>query len=125
MTTYALRYNARPWTLNVERQGNRFQRAALVREWRAAFALLARHAHVPPLAAVEVTVTPHVRNRRSLPDTGACFGAAKASIDGLVDAGVLTDDGPDVVRRLTFLAPVVDGADALVLSVLACEAVAA
>ena len=42
-------------------------------------------------------------------DTGGHFPVAKAMIDGLVDARILTGDGPDTVRRLIFEAPVVSG----------------
>ena len=42
-------------------------------------------------------------------DTGGHFPVAKACIDGLVDAGVIPDDGPEFVRSLTFKAPQVDG----------------
>lgn len=115
MSEYILRYESRPWTLNVERQGNRWKRAALVKEWRQAFNILARNAHVPPLEQIRVVVQPELRNRAAMPDTGACIGSAKAAIDGLIDARVLKDDGPDVVRELTFRAPVVTGKDALVL----------
>lgn len=112
---YTFRYERRPWSLNVERQGNRWKRAALVKEWRAAFAdLAAGHA---PLRSIDVTVFPELKNRSGEPDTGACIGAAKAAIDGLVDAGVIPEDGPRFVTRLSFLAPVVTGVDALVLQV--------
>jgi hypothetical protein len=110
-----LRHEARPWTLNVERQGNRWKRAALVKEWRTKFAELAIGA--APMHAVAVIAQPELRNRAAMPDTGACIGAVKAAIDGLVDAGVLVEDGPAVVRSLTFLAPVVTGTDALEIEV--------
>lgn len=116
-STYVLRHEARPWTLNVERQGNRWRRAQWVREWRGVFNALALEAEIPPLTAITVIVQPELRHRGSMPDTGACIGAAKAAIDGLVDAGVIPDDGPRFVRRLTFEAPVVTGVDALELIV--------
>lgn len=115
--TYTLRYEQRPWTLNVERQGNHWRRAALVREWRTTFAWLALEQRIPPLGCIEVTATPEVKHRGSMPDTGACIGAVKAAIDGLVDAGVLEDDGPDQVTALTFCAPVVTGVDALTIRI--------
>lgn len=116
-TTYTLRLEQRPWTLNIERQGNRWKRAQLVREWRATFNALALEAEIPPLQAITVTVQPELRNRSGTPDTGACIGAAKAAIDGLVDAGVIPHDGPAVVRTLTFNAPTVTGVDALTLTI--------
>lgn len=115
MTTYRLEYTRRPWTENAMRREHFHTRARLVDEWRRAFCLLAREARVPPLAAISVQVVPHVKNRRSLPDTAACFGAVKASIDGIVDAGVLVDDGPDVVRSVCFHAAEIRGYDSLVL----------
>jgi len=112
---YTLRYERRPPTLNVERQQHRMIRARWVREWRAIFNALALEAEIPPLPAISVTVQPELRHRGSMPDTGACIGAAKAAIDGLVDAGVIPDDSPRFVHRLTFEAPVVTGVDALEL----------
>lgn len=114
---HRLTYEARPWTLNVERQGNRWGRAALVAEWRTTFTWLALNAHMRPCQSIAVTVWPELRHGGGVPDTGACVGAAKAAIDGLIDAGVLTDDGPTHVRRLTFMAPIVSGRDALSLDI--------
>jgi hypothetical protein len=62
--------------------------------------------------------TPMMKNRAGLQDTGGCFPAVKAAIDGLVDAGLLPNDGPAVVKRLTFNAPVIGFRDALVIEVL-------
>lgn len=108
MREYHLTYHARPMSLNTERAGNRFQRAPLVKEWRDAYRLLALEERIPPLEWVHVEARPQYRTARSLPDTAACVGSVKAAIDGLVDAGVLPDDGPELVRRVTFEAPVVD-----------------
>lgn len=114
---YRLTYESRPWTLNVERQGNRWKRAKLVAEWRPAFKLLAIEAHMLPCQSIGVTVWPEVRHGGSIPDVAACIGAAKAAVDGITDAGVLPDDGPAHVRRLTFMAPIITGRDALNLDV--------
>lgn len=114
-TTYTLRYDQRPWLVNAERQKHFHGRADLVAEWRSTFCALARFQRIPPLAAADITVVHHRLNRSSMPDTAACLPAAKAAIDGLIDARVFVDDGPDVVRSLTFLAPVISGSDALEL----------
>ena len=100
----------RPWTLNVERQGktNRWKLGDMVRDWRAEAKVLA-HGQPSLAPPVAVTVTPTLRHRGSMPDTGACIGAVKAMIDGIVDAGKLPGDGPGVVVELLFLAPVVNG----------------
>lgn len=125
LTTWTLTYCARPWSLNVERRTNRFQRAPMVAEWRDAYRLLALEERIPRLVWMHVEARPEYRNARSLPDTAACVGSVKAAIDGLVDAGVLTDDGPELVRRVTFEAPRVDRglhSDRLVLVVYGPEA---
>lgn len=112
-----LRFDERPWTSNTERRWHHHQRAEAVRRWRAAFALLAREARLGHLDAVHVTVTPFLATRRGMQDVAGCFPATKAAIDGLVDAGVLADDGPDQLLSLTFRAPVVGEGDALELVV--------
>lgn len=117
MTAFDLRLERRPWTLNVERQGNRWKRAQLVREWRATFNALALESELPTFEAIDADIHVELRNRAGIPDTAACIGAAKAAIDGLVDAGVIPHDGPTVVRTLTFHAPTVTGVDALTLTI--------
>ena len=84
---------------------------------RHAFATLARAEKVPHLERVVVTAMPVLATWRSRPDTGACFPAVKAAVDGLVDAGVLVDDTPDRVLELRFTAPAIGKADALVIVV--------
>lgn len=126
--TWTLTYGARPWLLNAERSGGRggigghFGRAELVREWRETFALLAREQRMPPLEWIRVEVQQTCATRR-LPDTGSCFPAVKAAIDGLVDVNVIPDDGPRYVQALTFLAPVALGYDALTLHIVGHRAV--
>ncbi|MGH9045868.1 MAG: hypothetical protein ACRDVW_00970 [Acidimicrobiales bacterium] len=93
------------------------ERAALVREWRQAFAILAREAQMPALERIAVTALPIRANRRSRPDVAACYPAVKAAIDGLVDAGVVPDDDPDHVAEIRFSAPAMGSHDALVLVV--------
>lgn len=112
-TTWRIEYPQRPWTTNGERSGNRWERAALVKEWRNAFHMLARQARIPELNHIEVTVEPHQLGGRSQ-DVAACNPAAKAAIDGLVDAGVIPDDGPQYLKSITFLPPQ-KGRNALVL----------
>lgn len=112
-----LRFDERPWTSNTERRWHHHQRAEAVRRWRAAFALLAREARLGHLDVVHVTVTPFLASRRGMQDVAGCFPAAKAAIDGLVDAGVLDDDTPEHLRSLMFLGPVTGHGDALELVV--------
>lgn len=109
----------RPFTQNrLYGHGNQYSRARLVKPWREAFAWLALEAKIPHMNRCLITAVPHLKDRR-LQDTGACFPAVKAAIDGLVDAGVLDDDGPDHVTELRFFRPVAksDLGDALVVEV--------
>lgn len=97
-------HQGRPWTLNAERRGSTHWSATRARtaEWRQAFWTLGvqnRHRFGP------VDIKVHIRQRAPLADTGNAYGAIKAAIDGLVDAGVLKDDTPDIVRSITFCAP--------------------
>lgn len=96
------------WTVNTERKWVPHRRAAEVRECRETAAWAAKIERVPPLAWVEVSCCPVVPNGRHRQDVGGCLPTAKACVDGLVDAGVLPDDGPEYVRRLCFVAPVID-----------------
>lgn len=114
-TTYELRHQERPWTMNDARgKSNRWREAARTKEWRAAFASLA--ARLPHLDRVAITVHHETRTARRV-DAGAIAPAAKAAIDGLRDAGVLTDDDGRYVTSLTFLPNVKTGQDAMTLSI--------
>jgi len=99
------------FTLNGERTMHYHKRAKLVKAWREAAFDAATEAEVPSLGAIEVVFIPLRKDRRHMADTGGHFPVAKACIDGLVDAGVLPDDGPNFVRALEFRAPQVDGGD--------------
>ena len=101
---YRLELEARPWTTNAERAGNRWASAELVKTWRTAFELLAKSERIPAMAWISVTAEPHQKGGR-LQDVGACNPAVKAAIDGIVDAGVLPDDSPQYMKSLIFLPP--------------------
>lgn len=96
-------FEARPWTLNAERAGNRWKRAEMVKQWRDAFHWLAVAQKAPKFAQINVTVD--IKMKRPLADTGNAYGSVKAAIDGLVDAGVIPDDGPEVISSLCMNAP--------------------
>jgi hypothetical protein len=102
---WELLYPSRPWTLNTERTWHHHKRARYVKEWREAFAWLAREAHIPHLDKIEVEVTPILSGVGRTQDVAACFPAAKAAIDGLVDAGIIDEDSPLHLRALKFHAP--------------------
>ena len=114
MKVFVIEHTERPWTTNGERAGNRWDRARKTKEWRDAFAWLALQQKIPLLSHCEIVAEPWLKDRRGMQDTGACNPAVKAAIDGLIDAGVLIDDTPDIVRTITFHAPQI-GRNALVL----------
>lgn len=70
-------------------------------------------AEIPKFERIHISVVPLHKNGRSPQDTAACFPAAKAAIDGLVDAGIVEDDTPNIVQRIDFYSPIVDGVDGL------------
>ena len=114
---WRLEYVARPQLLNSERSAHWRAHRATTEEWRQAFRVLALEAKIPRCEQIEVTVIHERKDRRSIPDVGACFPSVKAAVDGVTDAGVVDHDGPDHVVRLVFEAPVVTGRHALVLVV--------
>lgn len=97
----------RPWSLNAERRGTgghghwsvTREHTAHWREWFAWQGLQQR----ARFTTVHVTVD--VVMRHPVQDTGACYGAVKAAIDGLVDSRVLPGDGPAHVLSITMNAP--------------------
>ena len=116
-------YGETMWTINRERTLHFHQRAKLVKEWRDATETVATSKKLPKhISAVEIRFTPHSRTKKGpRADTGNHFPVAKACIDGLVDAGILWDDTPDIVRRLIFEAPVVSGEQKVVLEITELE----
>jgi hypothetical protein len=90
---WAMVHHERPFTENELRKHHWSWRAARTKEWREVFFWLAKEQHVPHLEQARAVVTHYVGNGH-WPDTAACLPAAKAGIDGLVDAGMLDDDDP-------------------------------
>lgn len=101
---WEIEYAQRPWTTNKERTEHYFTRAKRVKEWREAFAWLAKAAKIPPLEWASVSAKPWQKGG-VLQDVAACNPAVKAAIDGLVDAGVLIDDSPEYLKSVEFRAP--------------------
>jgi hypothetical protein len=100
---WTITLNDKPMLENEHRTLHRYDRARYDRRWRDWACLEARAAHLPRrLAAVTIDVIHERPNRRSLPDPGNCAPTAKAAIDGLVDYGLITDDGPDWVDWIRY-----------------------
>jgi len=70
-------------------------------DWRFYFKIIAKEAKIPHLERVRIEVN-HYRTRGRWPDVAGCAPAAKAAIDGIVDAGVLDDDDPTHVIDVTY-----------------------
>lgn len=103
----------RPLTANEHRRLVPYERARKDKGYREFGHWYALKYKWPKLTQVDVTVLPLHKDARSPQDAGACAPAVKGLLDGLVDAGVLEDDGPKFVRSLLFLAPEVCGVDGL------------
>lgn len=111
---------------------NAFLQSFAVHNWRNmthpirdAAAWLAKskkpHWPAPPLS---ISYRGRYANSRSLPDPGGLALAAKAAIDGLVDAGMLEDDTWEHITRLEELPPViVPGVDEALILTIESEAV--
>tara|TARA_B100001996_G_C18621123_1_gene577772 strand:- start:135 stop:512 length:378 start_codon:yes stop_codon:yes gene_type:complete len=104
-TVWTLEDKERPWTANAERGWHYHKRAKVVRDARERWAWLAKAERIPALKKISVEAVPLRTSRKSLPDVAACYPAVKAAIDGLVDAGVVYDDDPAHVCKITFYAP--------------------
>ena len=105
----------RPFTVNASHRMHAQVRAKAIREWRSAGYAAAVEAGVPALGPTRVTAWQLVKDRRSLPDVGACYEAVKAAVDGVRDAGAWADDDPAHVPVIELRAPEVAGRDALVV----------
>lgn len=125
---YELTHYDKPWTVNDERGGrnsvNHWSKIhPLKKEWRRAFSLLAKQAKIPHFNQIRVEVR-HVsaaKNEAHIPDTGNCYGAVKAAIDGLVDAKVIDKDTRKYVTFIGFHAPERGSRDALSITVIGDE----
>jgi hypothetical protein len=107
----------RPMTVNVVAKIHRQQWAAHTKHTRELWWALTKAAKVPRLLRARIIATPLHSDRRSPQDCGACAPEVKAAVDGIVDAGVLFDDGPQHLLSLMFLPPVVCGDDGLQLRI--------
>ena len=116
--TWTLALESRPWTVNAARNWHYQKLAKEVKAWRKAYEILALENRVPKLNAVCIEVIPILADRRTQ-DTAACCLAAKAAIDGIVDAGVIPDDRREFLKSIKFFPPVVErGRNALLITII-------
>lgn len=106
----------RPMTVNRLATLHRMQWANHTRTTRHHWSLLARN--IPKINAATLIAQPLHKDRRSPQDVAACAPEVKAAVDGIIDAGVLTDDSPQYLRAITFLPPDICGVDGLRVTIL-------
>jgi len=105
------------------RQASRWTRAGLTRDARNAAYLVARAAlgaiEAPAYDRVGIVVCPFVStgHRGPLLDLGNCYPAAKACIDGFVQAKLIRDDTDRHLGLLTFKPTARQGTDRMVFLV--------
>jgi hypothetical protein len=109
-------YEAKAILLNKWRTMHYMQVAKVRREWREAGALSWLTNRQKFSTPVEIIVDHEVAKGR-VPDVGSCAECVKAFIDGLVDAGMLPDDNPQYLAKLSYMAPRKTGRDAVTISV--------
>jgi len=114
-TVYRFRLEERPWTVNAERSGNRWERAKKVKHWRGRFNDLCGSEQ--PIVLTDAVVEVFTELKGRLQDTSACLPAVKAAIDGLVDGGLFLDDTGEHIRAIVFHAPTKADGDALVIQI--------
>ena len=110
-----LPWTAPPLTLNGREHWR--AKAEKVASVRAAVHLAAGPGHrIPAMERVEVTLTYYPRDKRRR-DADNLVATLKACCDGIVDAGVVADDTPDLmVKHMPVVAPP-DGDPRLVLTI--------
>ncbi len=95
--TLVLPYETPPLTAN--QRMHHMARHRHVKALRGTTTMLARAAHIPELPACRVTLTWFVQTRHRR-DTDNVVPTLKAACDGLVDAGIVPDDTPELMAKL-------------------------
>jgi crossover junction endodeoxyribonuclease RusA len=103
---WTLEDDERPWTMNNERTWHWSKRATRTKSTREKFYWLSKIEKVPKLDYISVDIIPLYAGKGAVADTGAHFPAAKAAIDGIVDAGVIPDDNGKYIQKITFWSPI-------------------
>tara|TARA_R110002020_G_scaffold128694_3_gene288389 strand:- start:527 stop:937 length:411 start_codon:yes stop_codon:yes gene_type:complete len=110
---WLLEDSQRPWTMNAERSWHWSKRASRTRETRERFGWLALEKKIPKLKYASIDIIPITETASSLADVAACYPAAKAAIDGIVDVGIIPDDSGKYLKSITFWSPQVLGYEGL------------
>ena len=99
------------WTINAERSMHHFKRAEHVKTFRDIAMIttkveMRRGGIIKFTTPVHVEFFPHQAKAGKIADTANHLPPAKACLDGVVDAGLLTDDTPEFVLSQRFWPPV-------------------
>ena len=99
----------RPFSVNASLRENWRATHAKTKQWREHSYYLWKKALTgeqeglwPASRPARVIVTPVYKKRNHIQDVAGCALAAKAVVDGAVDAGVLTDDNPQYLSEIVF-----------------------
>jgi hypothetical protein len=114
---WSVTYQAKPMLSNETRRQSWHAVAAMTREWREVFGQLAAIEGAEACDVIAVTVDHVKAGKGKVPDVCACAPSVKAAIDGLVDAGIIPDDGPRHLRSVTFNAPTRGTVDSVTLTI--------
>lgn len=112
-----------PWgrpPLNANQRLHWAAKSRLTKDIREVTAWLAKSAEVPAMPRCEVQLAWTVTDSRRR-DEDNIYPTFKAMCDGLVDAGIVPDDTPDLMVKL---APVIERGDTAQLVLTVCEATA-
>lgn len=109
-------YPGKPWLEN--ERIHHMERARRTKRWRSDWHILGLAQPARPALPVVLVVDLDVARRAGkLPDPHAMSPSVKAAVDGLVDAGVLPNDGPNEVAAIVFRAAQWAARDAVGISV--------
>lgn len=103
--TLVIDWMGRPLLANQAHQMHHRTLAPIRKGYRNGACTLARAQRIPHHDTVTITAHAEYPTRRSLPDADAIAPSVKSILDGLVDAGVIDDDGPAYVLAVTYEAP--------------------
>lgn len=95
------------WTVNGGNSMHWRKRGRLVKTARKAGRIYAKQAKIPAYEWAIIRAKP-IQSQRGgqIADVGGHYPVIKAVVDGLVDAGVFTNDTPDIVRDIRQSPPI-------------------
>jgi len=106
MRSFTVTVPGKPVSLNAERSAHWTARHAFTLKWRTdAYHLALMQRPIERFERPVMVTIQHWQKKGTMADTANVVPSAKACIDGLVDAGVITNDTGEYVAGILFLAP--------------------